>query len=61
MHDAYERMGGVQGAIAARADAEFEKLDAAQKDAASRMLVQMVRPGEETEDTRQRALLPDRK
>jgi TIR domain len=57
-HDAYERMGGVQGAIAARADAEFEKLDAAQKDAARRYLVQMVRPGEATEDTRQRALLP---
>jgi TIR domain len=57
-HDAYERMGGVRGAIAARADAEFEKLDAAQKDAARRYLVQMVRPGEATEDTRQRALLP---
>ena len=57
-HDAYERMGGVEGAIAARADAEFEKLDAAQKDAARRMLIQMVRPGEETEDTRQRAVLP---
>ena len=57
-HDAYERMGGVQGAIAARADAVFEKLDAAQKDAARRMLIQMVRPGEETEDTRQRAVLP---
>ena len=57
-HDAYERMDGVQGAIAARADAEFEKLDAAQKDAARRMLIQMVRPGEETEDTRQRAVLP---
>ena len=40
-------MGGVQGAIATRADAEFEKLDAAQKDAARRMLIQMVRPGEE--------------
>jgi hypothetical protein len=57
-HDAYERMGGVQGAIAARADAEFEKLNAAQKDAARHMLIQMVRPGEETEDTRQRAVLP---
>ena len=57
-HDAYERMGGVQGAIAARADDEFEKLDAAQKDAARHMLIQMVRPGEETEDTRQRAVLP---
>ena len=58
LHGAYERMGGVQGAIAARADTEFEKLDAAQKDAARRYLVQMVRPGEATEDTRQRALLP---
>ena len=57
-HDAYERMGGVQRAIATRADAEFEKLDAAQKDAARRMLIQMVRPGEEAEDTRQRTILP---
>ena len=57
-HAAYERMGGVQGAIAARADAEFEKLDAAQKEAARRFLIQMVRPGEATEDTRQRAVLP---
>ncbi|WP_048709317.1 TIR domain-containing protein [Microvirga massiliensis] len=58
LHDAYERMGGVQGAIAARANAEFEKLDADQKDAARRYLVQMVRPGEATGDTRQRAFLP---
>jgi hypothetical protein len=57
-HDAYKRMDGVQGAIASRADAEFEKLDAAQKDAARHMLIQMVRPGEGTEDTRQRAVLP---
>ena len=57
-HDAYERMDGVQGAIASRADAEFAKLDAAQKDAARHMLIQMVRPGEGTEDTRQRAVLP---
>ena len=57
-HKAYEAMGGIEGAIASRADAEFDKLDAAQKEAARRMLVQMVRPGEETEDTRQRAVLP---
>jgi len=50
LHEAYERMGGVQGAIASRADTEFEKLDAAQKDAARRYLVQMVRPGEATEE-----------
>jgi TIR domain len=58
LHDAYERMGGVQGAIAACGDAEFEKLNTAQKEAAKRYLVQMVRPGEATEDTRQRARLP---
>lgn len=57
-HEAYDHMGGVQGAIAARADAEYEKLSAEQKDAARRMLVQMVRPGEKTEDTRQRTALP---
>lgn len=58
LHDAYERWGGVQGAVAARADAEIEKLDASQQQAARRFLTQMVRPGEGTADTRQRALLP---
>lgn len=57
-HEAYERMGGVQGAIAARASEVFERLDTTQKAAARRVLVQMVRPGEETEDTRQRTMLP---
>jgi YD repeat-containing protein len=57
-HDAYEQMGGVQGAIAARAGEVFERMDTVQKAAARRMLVQMVRPGEGTIDTRQRTILP---
>lgn len=57
-HAAYQGMGGIEGAIAARADAEFAKLSAEEREAAKRYLVRLVRPGETTEDTRQRAPLP---
>ncbi len=59
-HDAYEEMGGVQGAIANRAEEVFDRLEAAQKVAARRILLQMVRPGETSDDTRMRAILPER-
>jgi WD40 repeat protein len=57
-HAAYEAMGCLHGAIAARADQEFSRLDGLEQVAARRALVGMVRPGEGTEDTRQRAPLP---
>ncbi|HRQ59707.1 MAG TPA: TIR domain-containing protein [Azoarcus taiwanensis] len=59
-HEVYDRMGGVDGAIAARADAEFARFDAAEKIAARRYLLQLVKPGDETDDVRQRASLPVR-
>lgn len=55
----YHSIGGVQGAIAARADAEFKKLDDRQQTAARRIMLRLVRPGEGTEDTRRRARMDE--
>jgi hypothetical protein len=57
-HEAYDAIGRVEGALATRAEALFDKLNADQRAVARRLLLQMVRPGEGTEDTRQRAPLP---
>ena len=56
--DAYYEIGGVQGALAQRADAVYEKLTLEQKDAARRVLLRLTQPGEGTEDTRRRAFEP---
>ena len=59
-YDAYHRLGRVPGAIAHRADEVFERgLTEAEKQAAQRLLIRMVRPGEGAEDTRQRAAMPE--
>jgi WD40 repeat protein len=55
LHDAYEAMGEVQGAMAHRADQVFGKLPSDQQKVVHRVLVQLVRPGEGTEPTRRRA------
>jgi WD40 repeat protein len=56
--EAYQAMGGVQGAIATRAGDVFNRLTAVQRAAARQVLLQMVRLGEGTADTRRRASLP---
>lgn len=57
--EAYEAMKGVRGAIAARADKIFQtELTEAQKDAARRVMMQLVRSSEGAPDTRRRAVLP---
>src|SRR5262249_20694006 len=58
-HDAYEKIGGVQGAIAQRANEVYQRLSRDEQAAAHRMLIRLVRPGEGTEDTRRRAALED--
>jgi len=58
-HEAYEDIGRVQGAIAARAEAEYGKLRPKEQEIARRVFVQLVRPGEGTEDTRRRATLAE--
>jgi WD40 repeat protein len=57
--EAYEKMKGIKGAIATRAGKIFEtELTVEQQQAARRVLMRLVRPGEGTPDTRRRAVLP---
>jgi WD40 repeat protein/DNA-binding SARP family transcriptional activator len=51
-HAGYEEIGRVKGALARYADEVFAELDAAEQEVARRVFVQLVRPGEGTEDTR---------
>ncbi|GHH04958.1 hypothetical protein [Streptomyces lanatus] len=49
---AYQAAGGVRGAIAASAEEAYGQLTAEQADAARRLLLRMVEPGQGTPDTR---------
>lgn len=51
-HADYEAMGCVEGALAAYADQVYNQLEADEQELARRALVQLVQPGEGTEDTR---------
>ena len=51
-HDAYEEIGGVEKALAGYAEEEYGNLSEADKQRAQRVFIQVVRPGEGTEDTR---------
>ncbi|HSR35406.1 MAG TPA: BTAD domain-containing putative transcriptional regulator, partial [Anaerolineae bacterium] len=51
-HASYEEIGRVEGALARYADEVYEELDESERDQARQMFVQLVRPGEGTEDTR---------
>src|SRR6266536_2179938 len=54
-HEAYEEIGRVEGALARYADQVYEALGEDEKESVRRVSVQMVRPGEHTEDTRRLA------
>ena len=56
---AYNAIGRVGGAIGARAEQIYNKLSKAQQQAARRLFVSLVTPGEGQEDTRARATIPD--
>ena len=56
---AYREVGGVAGALSARAEEAFASLDAAARPAARRMLLRLTEPGEGAEDTRRRAALTE--
>lgn len=59
-HEAYTRLGRVSGAIAHRAEDVYERqLSEVERQAAQRLLMRMVRPGEGVEDTRRRTALPE--
>ena len=51
-HSDYEAMGCVDGALASYADQVFTQLDEAEQELTRHALVQLVQPGEGTEDTR---------
>jgi WD40 repeat protein len=54
-HAAYEAIGEVQGALARYADEQYARLQPHDQAAVRRIFVQLVRPGEGTEDTRRLA------
>ncbi len=54
-HDAYEAIGEVQGALARHADENYRKLSEAEQEQVRRIFIQLVQPGEVTEDTRRLA------
>ena len=51
-HEAYEQIGRVEGAVARHADAVYGRLGEDERRRARRVFVQLVQPGEGTEDTR---------
>ncbi|MBN3939850.1 trypsin-like peptidase domain-containing protein [Nostoc sp. NMS9] len=54
-HAAYEVIGGVEKSLANHAEAEFTRLNPEEQQQAQQIFVQLVRPGEGTEDTRRLA------
>lgn len=54
-HQAYGAMGGLQGAVAKKAEEVFDKLTSLEQAAVKRVFLQVVRAGETGEDTRRRA------
>jgi len=54
-HQAYEDIGKVEGALARHADEQFKILSAQDQQHVRRIFVQLVRPGQGTEDTRRLA------
>ena len=51
-HAAYEAIGEVKGSLARHAEAKYSALSAAEKSRVQRIFVQLVHPGQGTEDTR---------
>lgn len=54
-HAAYEEIGGVEAALARYAEESYGNLNEEEKERARRLFIQLVRPGEGTEDTRRLA------
>jgi hypothetical protein len=58
-HAHYESLGGVDKALAHQADSIYESLSEGDKRRARRVLLQLVRPGEGTSDSRRLAIRPE--
>ena len=54
-HQAYDKIGGVEQALANYADMVYADLNAGERETAQRVFIQLVQPGEGTEDTRRLA------
>lgn len=54
-HNAYDEIGGVEKALAQYAEDEYKTLSKADQQRAKQVLIQLVRPGDETQDTRRLA------
>lgn len=57
--EAYRESGGVQGAIAKRADAIYDSFTPEQQQIVRRIMLRLTQPGEGTEDTRRRATMDE--
>jgi WD40 repeat protein/energy-coupling factor transporter ATP-binding protein EcfA2 len=57
--EAYRESGGVEGAIAKRADTIYNSLSVEQQLIARRIMLRLTQPGEGTEDTRRRAKMSE--
>ena len=57
--EAYTQAGGVQGAIQKTAERAYATLTPTQQEAARRLFLRLVTPGEGQEDTRARSAIPD--
>ncbi|HEY1294256.1 MAG TPA: helix-turn-helix domain-containing protein, partial [Chloroflexota bacterium] len=57
--EGYRASGGVQGALAQRADSIFLALDPREQEVAREVLLRLTEPGETTEDTRRRATMDE--
>ena len=55
-HHVYEDIGQVKGALARHADEKYSNLTEVEKEKVRRIFIQLVRPGEGTEDTRRVAI-----
>ena len=58
-HVAYEEIGGLEKALAKYADSVLNSLSAAEKEKAEQIFIQLIRPGEGTEDTKRVATRTD--
>ena len=58
-HAAYEQIGGVEAALAHYAEEVYNKLNFEEKERAQRIFIQLVHPGEGTEDTRRVATIAE--
>jgi WD40 repeat protein len=54
-HAAYDEIGGLEAAVARYAEQVYSKLNESEKQRSRQIFLQLVRPGEETEDTRRLA------